>query len=553
MDNMDEGVGDDVTALGAVEGAHLQSKESEYSLKPDNSNMLESGQIFIRGEGDYSQSPPQEFAVQEGKNVNRSMNHVYGLEHPHATPCLIDDAGITVEELRVTNCSGSNLAIVGTSDNRQRMRTRQNQWEHLYQLAGGSGGGNSHGDTINRDNAQTMSSFWEDMGCGAFPELLAPKLSSDDRNDRMENLPHAENEGASDNNLGGIRTKIISKSGFSEFFVKQTLKGKGTIHKGPPHHGFHVESRDQNNVKLTGSPMVSSDVSQSLALKNEMPSPEGVAEIRPGSADHGGVSLRQWLKVGRHKASKAKCLYIFRQIVDLVNHSHSQGISLKNLRPSSFRLLPSNQVSYSGSPVKREMLDGVMDHNTLHLDNSLWRKRHLKQVMFPSAALYGKKQKFEENVNFIRQWHQFPSRSGSKFETAYDRSINITCPQDSCNDYVEDNADKACETQTKFGSPCGSSIGQQHLTFLSDQLEEKWYRSPEELIEDGCTTSSNIYCLGVVLFEVRCSFLIYVINFPFQLYIFASPKLQPDMLVAIVLKTLSTRDKYREVHTFVHK
>ncbi|KAG7952936.1 hypothetical protein I3843_12G084800 [Carya illinoinensis] len=498
---MDEGVGDEVSRLGAVEGAHLQSKESEYSLKPESCNTLESGQMFVHGEGDYSQSPPQEFAVQEGKNVKRSIHHANGLEHPHATPCSVDDAGIMVEELRLTNYNGSNLAIIGTSTNRQRMRTRQNQWQHLYQLAGGSKGGNSNGDIIHRDNGQTMSRFWEDMGCGACPELLAPKPLSDDCNDNMENLPHAENEGASENNNGGIRTKIISKSGFSEFFVKQTLKGKGIIHKGPPPHGFHVESRDHKILKMAGGTMVSSDVSQSLTLKAEMPSPKGFTGIRPGGSDHGGVSLRQWLKVERHKASKVKCLHIFRQIVDLVNHSHSQGISLKNLRPSCFRLLPSNQVKYSGSPVQREMLDGVVDHNTLHLDNSLVRKRHSEQVMSSSAALYGKKQKFKENVNFVRQWHQFPSRSGSKFETAYDKSITITCPRDSCNEYGEDNADTACETRTKFGGPCGSSIGQQHLTFLSDQLEVKWYRSPEELIEDGCTTS-NIYCLGVLLFEL---------------------------------------------------
>ncbi|KAG7956383.1 hypothetical protein I3843_11G121600 [Carya illinoinensis] len=499
--SMDEVVGG-ATQLGAVEGAHLQSKETEYSLKSERYNILESGEMFIPGEGDYSQIPPPEFAVQEGKNVNRSINDGNGLEHPHATPCSIDDTGVMVEELRVTNYKGSNLAIVGTSNNRERMQARQNQWQHLYQLAGGSGGGNSHAATIHRDNSPLMPSFWEDIECASFPELLAQKASGDDRNDKLEQFPNAENERAWGNNHGGIRTKILSKSGFSEFFVKQTLKGKGIIHKGPPRHGFHVEPRDQNNLKIAGSTMVASDVSQSLALKTEMPSPEGVARLGPGGSDQDGVSLRQWLKVGRHKASKIKCLNIFRQIVDGVGHSHSQGVALKDLRASSFRLLPSNQVKYIGSPVLREMLDNDVDPNTLHSNNGLMRKRPLEQVMFPSATLHAKKQKLKENVNFTRRWNHFPSRQGYKFETAHDSSIRITCPQDSCNEYNEDNPGRECETQSKFSSHCKPTIAQQHLTSLSDQLEEKWYRSPEELVEDDCTTSSNIYSLGVLFFEL---------------------------------------------------
>ncbi|KAB1199470.1 Protein SPA1-RELATED 2 [Morella rubra] len=515
MDSMAEGVGDEVTPLGAVEGIHLQSKESEYSWKSENCNMLESQEMIIPGEGDYSQNPPQEFAVQEGKNINRSINHVDGVEHPNTSPCSIDDAGIMVEELRVTNYNGSNLAIVGTSNSRQRMQGRQNHWQHLYQLAGGSGGGNPHGDSTHRDNGQGMSSFWEDMGCASFPELLAQKPSSDDRNEKMEQLPNTENEGASGNNPGGIRTKIISKSGFSEFFVKQTLKGKGIICRGPLRDSLHIESRDQNNLKIAGSTKVASDVLQSLASRTETPSPKGAAVLGPGGSEHDGVTLRQWLKGGHHKASKVKCLHIFKQIVDVVDGSHSQGVALKDLRPSCFRLLPSNQVKYIRSPVQRELLDGVVDHNILHTDNSLTNKRPLEQVMFPSAALYAKKQKFQENVNFSGRWHQFSSRSGYKHDSAYS-SINISGRRDSCNVYREDKPGMECETQSKFSIPYASNIAQRQLTSLSDQLEEKWYRSPEELIEDGSTTSSNIYCLGVLLFEVRCCFSIYHLKLPFQ-------------------------------------
>lgn len=153
--------------------------------------------------------------------------------------------------------------------------------------------------------------------------------------------------------------------------------------------------------------------------------------------------------------------------------------------------------------------------------------------MFPSAALNAKKQKFSENANFISRWHQFPSRSSHKLESAYDSNINITYPWDSCDDYNEANPSIECESQSKPSSPLASTIAQHQLTSLSDRLEEKWYRSPEELGGGGCTTSSNIYCLGVLIFEVRL-----LLHLPLEIFMWAfifiaSPKLQPDIFVTI--------------------
>ncbi|CAO2819171.1 unnamed protein product [Amaranthus hypochondriacus] len=45
-----------------------------------------------------------------------------------------------------------------------------------------------------------------------------------------------------------------------------------------------------------------------------------------------------------------------------------------------------------------------------------------------------------------------------------------------------------------------------HVFSVNGQLEEKWYRSPEELCARDCTFSSNIYSLGVFFFELLSSF-----------------------------------------------
>ena len=44
------------------------------------------------------------------------------------------------------------------------------------------------------------------------------------------------------------------------------------------------------------------------------------------------------------------------------------------------------------------------------------------------------------------------------------------------------------------------------FTSMSEQLEEKWYASPEELRGETRSVSSNIYSLGILLFEVWRSF-----------------------------------------------
>uniref|UniRef100_F6HUR9 Protein SPA1-related 2 n=1 Tax=Vitis vinifera TaxID=29760 RepID=F6HUR9_VITVI len=486
---------DEVTTIDVAEGSHLQRKESEYLLKPDSSSMLNSREMVIPGEGDYPESSPQEFTgILEGKNVNKTVSSLAAAEHTCSGHLPVDDAGIMIEELTLRNYNGANLAVVGPSNNRDRMQIRQNQWQHIHLLAGGQGTGSSVRDSVRRDNGQPMSSAWEDVGYSSFPEFLAQKQSSHDHNEVREQVTNCENRAVSGDTLspGGIRTKILSKSGFSEFFIKNSLKGKGVICRGPARDGFGVEIRDSNITKAAVDTTVASDSSLSPSAKTATPSPRGLAPTRVksvictdtvydgfgdefrdqnntkaivdsqvasdlslsssaktavpsahGSAgtgpchgplpdsSHDGVNLREWLRAGHRKINKVESLYIFRQIVDLVDVSHSQGVAMQNLRPSCFKLLPSNQVAYLGSSVQREMLENAVDQD-VSLKNLLSGKRSLEKGMFPSISLSGKKQ--------------------------------------------------------------------------NDRLEEKWYTSPMELSEGVCTFSSNIYCLGVLLFELLGSF-----------------------------------------------
>ncbi|XVF51363.1 hypothetical protein PTKIN_Ptkin04bG0179100 [Pterospermum kingtungense] len=494
---MDEGLAEEVAPMDAAEGAHLQSKEVEYLVKPDSCNMLESQEMVIPGEVNALESSFQVLGdMLDGKNV---------LEHGSTSPHAINDENDMVEELTVRNYNGSNLPMVGTSNNRERMQMRHNHWQHFYQLVGGSGSGASCG---NRDNNQAMPSMSQDVGYPSFSEFSGRKPLSDGRNEATEQLMSADNNEVSGSRLshGGIRTKILSKSGFSEFFVKTTLKGKGIIYRGPSQDVSRVEPRNQNNtksiggtlvahnppVKAFGSPVVTSNAKVILGNKTDMTSSIGP---RAGESDHDGVNLREWLKAQCQKANKAENLYIFKQIVDLTDYSHSQGVVLHDLRPSCVKLLQGNQVKYIGSGVQKGLLDTVLDKSFPPSENLMIRRRPMEQGMISSVGLCSKKQKFNENTNLI-QWPLFHSRAGLKIETIKNTQISPSESSEHC-------------PNTEFsysGSLHASNSVQQQSISVNEQLEEKWYASPEELNEGVCTVSSNIYSLGVLLFELLCHF-----------------------------------------------
>ncbi|CAK7335675.1 unnamed protein product [Dovyalis caffra] len=496
---MDEGLGDEVASMDMAEEAHLRGKEIEYSVKPpESANLLESREMDVAGVGDYPESSFHVLAdILEGKNGNRSASPIDLSEQPCSSPRSMDDAGNMVEELMVRNFDASNLAIVGTSKNRERIQTRQSQWPHLYQLGGGSVTGISRNNAMYRDSGQAML----DVQHSFSPDVLVQKTLSNQRNEVSEQLAHTDFKGLSSH--ASIRTKILSKSGFSEFYVKNTLKGKGIVYRGPPHDNLKLQSRDQNNERAAGSALAASDTPLNLSAKTTMmPSSYGIAGPRPGGSDHDGVSLREWLNAGRHKVNKLECLHIFRQIVDLVDYSHSQGVALPDLRPSSFKLLQSNRVKYIGSAVCRDMVESVTGQDTPCSDNHVVRRRLLEQGMFSSVAAFTKKQKFSESMNYISRWPQFSAKYNLKIETTSAGGINGTVSLDSLNEATEHNCNAEYGIQAKSSSHQLSKTGQRQLTSISDQLEEKWYTCPEELSEGICRIASNIYGLGILLFEL---------------------------------------------------
>jgi protein suppressor of PHYA-105 1 len=255
--------------------------------------------------------------------------------------------------------------------------------------------------------------------------------------------------------------------------------------------------------------LAASDTPLNLSAKTvTMTSSYGITGPSPSGYDHDGVSVRKWLNAGQLKANKVERLQIFRRIVDLVDYSHSQGVALPDLRPSSFKLLQSNQVKYLGSAVPRDMLESSMDQDTPCSDNHAVRRRPLEQGMFSFVTAFAKKQKFSESMNYISSWPQLSTKHSLKLESTSDGGVDTIVSQHSQNEATERNHDTEYGIQAKSSSHELSKTGQRQLTAIVDRLEEKWYTSPEEFNDGICRIASNIYGLGILLFEVRRCFLL---------------------------------------------
>ncbi|KAK9076657.1 hypothetical protein SSX86_004991 [Deinandra increscens subsp. villosa] len=421
---MDELVDGEANSINFIDSKRFLIKENGFLIDHGSSNMQE---MLIPGDVNIQESNFK------GKNVAR----VDTSERACTSPRSLDEAGTMVEELTVRNYNSGNL---------------------------------EKGAPSTKDKTHSPDNIWHAF----FPEEMhnPHKQQIDNQNDIVDRSRREDKQPASSNTLlspNGIRTKILSQSGFSQYFVKNTLKGKGVICGGPgpgPAPDALVHIRGQNHPKA--------------ALINLNSTPDSNKEITV----HEGLSLRGWLKAGQNKVDKSKNMYIFKQILDLVDSYHSRGEALLALRPSCFKLTPQDQVLYMGSPV-------IGSKDFCNLEKNGDKKREAEQSHILGASQSSKRRK---HGNSFRNWPQFAVHSGFK---------------DSGYGFNEQNIPTRDNTYTIQNMPNSQNLyktSEMMPNFDGDPLEEQWYASPEDSGERSCTLSSNVYSLGVLLFELLGSF-----------------------------------------------
>ncbi|KAF8077432.1 hypothetical protein N665_1036s0007 [Sinapis alba] len=477
---MDESsVGDVSSSINDAEAAHIQFKNGQQSLKPDE--IQETKQVQVEVQRDDPGSPDSSFGViadfLDGKNVNETENEPCS-SRQNANDAAGGDDDV-VEELTVKTCEGSSMAIVGCSSSRARLEINRSQLLHRFPLDGELPSSSS---MDKRGGDKGITSILRNAGKSSTGEQVDVAVNVERNPVPVEALAH-----------GGIKTKMLSQSGFSQFFVKKTLKGKGVTFRGPPHNRSKASNVDQQSVASSASPFVISNntpakVSGSTPLAVEacdvLPFKAGnpFSCTNPSESGCGGegLSLRDWLKSERQEVNKAECLRIFRQIVEHVDDSHSQGVVLCELRLSLFKLLKENEVKYVGSGCQRESSDKTLSQ----LEKPPVRRRLGDTGFDSSPSVPAKKQKSSGPSS--RQWPMF-QRAGN---------VNIQTE----NDVVATQELRLRSSQPQC-SPFARSF-----TSMSEQLEEKWYASPEELRGETCSVSSNIYSMGILLFELLSQF-----------------------------------------------
>ncbi|KAK8573685.1 hypothetical protein V6N13_009773 [Hibiscus sabdariffa] len=211
-------------------------------------------------------------------------------------------------------------------------------------------------------------------------------------------------------------------------------------------------------------------------------------EVNPfiRSIEWGDVSLRQWLDKPERSVDVFECLHIFRQIVEIINIAHSQGIVVHNVRPSCFVMSSFNHVSFIESASSSDSgSDSVEDAlNGLNME--------LKGLSstFP-LDMHQQHRLMNEDV-------QTPTNALSEASCMQSGSV---CPRNAHLEEYEENKILDCQNSEQ--------VEEKKHPFPMKQIllmETSWYNSPEEVAGTPSTCASDIYRLGILLFELFCPF-----------------------------------------------
>ncbi|XP_020520321.1 protein SPA1-RELATED 4 isoform X2 [Amborella trichopoda] len=538
------------TVRKAAEAApNSKRKLTNHSIQEDNCNPLEPTAVFIAPGNDWPESLslsrsdaghrapvclpgfPNVFSeVLDEKTINSTTSKppvafinplTGGSGSPCVSPCSMNDDGATVEELTLTNYKGSQLGPLHSR--------KVGQWENLYLIAGGLGKDNSckvGPPAVNNSMEQNTNGGKDLRKSTISPEFGVHESLMTQNYQKQDHINTAgisvSNEMCStSSDMSGvrlpgceIRTKMLSSSGFARFLVKNSLKEKGISYR-------HFESRNGTHNMNGGKPnsrndanaiKINSDTSHSFASEADRFSKHSDSGVEvdipsPNNDDHNSISLRERLKPGQRKMNKLESLHVFQQILVMVDAAHSRGVVLRDLRPSFFMVSSLNRVNYVGSYVPQVPMEFSkhVDHDNSHLDPYTRKK---KQRQSPPTAHHGHELGYQGSLD-TKSIHDYNGSSvkhqklSEHIKSIRQIAINRFKAQNSGCDFREEHkVSEEYKIHKGIDISCGSNRDHQDLDKERLLLEERWYSSPEELYERTFTFSSDIYRLGVLLFEL---------------------------------------------------
>lgn len=412
--------------------------------------------------------------MMKDKDLIRCVTSLDGSEPPCASLCCIGDRGPEIEEFKVGKYN-PNLSSSVSGPN----SSRQGLWPYQFDLPIGFISDNSNNyDSECQERDKILLRIREEFTKKSSDTkilLSKPAGKEADEISAYSRVNRGKNILTNKLHIGRKQLKTMSTtSSFPQFHINKTLKGKEIVSRSQEAcNGFGSIVMDQNDEKLASLAEVAHV--KSGAYTDQSSSNEIARSDIENFASE--ICLREWLKPGGRKVDKVESLHMFRQIVQMVDFAHSQGIVLQDLRPSCFILLPSNRIKYAGSSAMKKL------KSVIHHDSN--KKRLLEQIACDNHILNGKQMRLSESVKSL----EYQPKEGNENE--------FCIPGSQYSGYNE------LQLQNHSSYHKSLVARQQKPIYLTAQLEENWYTSPEELKETGSTFSSNVYGLGVLLFEVR--------------------------------------------------
>ncbi|KAM0866586.1 hypothetical protein ACQ4PT_042537 [Festuca glaucescens] len=300
-----------------------------------------------------------------------------------------------------------------------------------------------------------------------------------------------------------MRSKTVTPpSGLQGSPFKNGLKGKGVTYQAAREE-MQLQANARSRAPISKIPSSTHDSVTRL---------DGTFFNTAGNvseSQHEGTSLRELIKPARQAMSKFEKMHLFKQILDHVDKSHARGLTLQHLRPSYFIVTSPNQVKYTGSYTTQDLSAPAKPE--MAADEVFNRKRCLDQktVLQESNGNGNSILKYQKvgeqgSVAIRRPIHAFRTdhRGGNQREGA---DLGAS---------GQGNSSCTARGHFKFGEPyygINASYAQRLSNYSNQEsvleprvLEDSWYRSPEELSQLKGTFPSNIYSLGVLLFELFC-------------------------------------------------
>ncbi|XP_042394308.1 protein SUPPRESSOR OF PHYA-105 1-like [Zingiber officinale] len=398
-----------------------------------------------------------------------------------------------VEELTLKSYRNPNLSIGSSTGSGEKPSNKLGLWKNFTRLTGKSRD-KDVSESFSVDHSDDFDNKVLPPSSGTKRMLVTqsePKASG--LSDHISKAhKHLSSNTEPTNSPVVLQTKVPSGFGFHQYLLKTSLKGKGVTFQGKYNApgtviSQHVEQPSASmGITLASSHTPSAKADDILFDKVETSNPYKREII-----------LREWLKPKDQKINKVERMHIFKQIVDFVDICHSRQIILQNLRPSYFVKLPSNQVKYIGSFAPQSEIEhqDSVGRYIHHLDSRLKRKKGSGQDNDTRQVSSVKLQKFHGLKCFSSEHPTCPSCSDFEGVDHLEHDADNFRSSNPSNDSMVLKLDR----KNMHGN---SSFNSQQSTLL--KLEESWYASPEEINDHTCSFSTNVYSLGLLLFELLC-------------------------------------------------